>query len=164
MLIQPGTIIYSAPTLQDPHFDRAVIVITEYNEKGAVGFVVNNPFPRSLNELVEFSDAVPFALYAGGPVDTEHLFVLHRRADLVTGDKYLFSNTCMSDNFQQIVKHINQGDIQNNDIKLFIGYCGWDGGELEAEIKEGSWAIAAIDEDIIYSDDKDCWKKLQYGK
>lgn len=161
MTIQPGTIIISAPALQDPNFEKAVIVITEYNEKGALGFVVNKPFPRKLNELVEFSNAAPFALFAGGPVDTENLFVLHRRADLVTGNKYLFSNIYMGGDFQQIVQCINKGTITGNDIKLFIGYCGWDAGELEAELEEGSWIVTTMNEQIIFSNDDNCWEKLK---
>jgi len=161
MTIQPGTIIISAPALQDPNFEKAVIAITEYNEKGALGFVVNKPFPRKLNELVEFQNAAPFALFAGGPVDTENLFVLHRRADLVTGNKYLFGDIYMGGDFRQIIQCINKATLTNNDIKLFIGYCGWDAWELEAEIEEGSWIVAAMDEDIIFTHDKDCWEKIQ---
>ena len=160
MTIQPGIIIISAPTLQDPNFEKAIIVITEYNETGALGFVVNKPFGRRMNELVEFKNAAPFALFAGGPVDTENLFVLHRRSDLVTGNKFLFGNIYMGGDFQQIVRCINKGSLTNNDIKLFIGYCGWDAGELEAEIEEGSWIVAAMDDDIIFSNGEDDWEKL----
>ncbi len=161
MTIQPGTIIISASALQDPNFEKAVIVITEYNEKGALGFVVNKLFARRLNELVEFKNAAPFPLFAGGPVDTENLFVLHRRADLVTGNKYLFGNIYMGGDFQQIVHCINNGTLTNNDIKLFIGYCVWDAGELEAEIEEGSWIVKGTDEQIIFSNDNNGWEKMK---
>jgi putative AlgH/UPF0301 family transcriptional regulator len=29
----------------------------------------------------------------------------------------------------------------NQDIQLFIGYYGWDAGELEAEIEDESWVL-----------------------
>jgi putative transcriptional regulator len=160
MNIQPGIIITSAPALQDPNFEKAVIVITEYNDNGALGFVVNKPFARRLNELVEFKNAAPFALFAGGPVDTENLFVLHRRTDLVTGNKFLFRNVYMGGDFQQIIQCINKGSLTNNDIKLFIGYCGWDAGELEAEIEEGSWIVTETDDEIIFNKGEGCWEKL----
>jgi putative transcriptional regulator len=41
----------------------------------------------------------------------------------------------------QVIKAINTEDMNEKEIQLFIGYCGWDVGELEAELQEGSWSI-----------------------
>lgn len=160
MTIHPGNILISSPALDDPNFEKAVIVITEHNEKGALGFVVNKLFPRKLNELAEFKDASPFNLYAGGPVDTGNLFVLHRRPGLIADGTPVFGNVYMGGNFKQAVQQINDNTIDTNDIKLFIGYCGWNGKELEAEIEEGSWLIMQEDEDLIFTDGKMSWEKL----
>ena len=54
MVIKPGDILISSPYLEDANFEKAVIVLAEHNEKGALGFVINKLFPRALNELVEF--------------------------------------------------------------------------------------------------------------
>ena len=51
----------------------------------------------------------------------------------------------------QAVDYINKNAISLNDIKLFIGYCGGDAGELEAEIEEGSWVILNKDIDIVFT-------------
>lgn len=160
MNIQTGTIIISTPSLQDPNFEKSVIIITEYNEKGAVGFVINKQFPRKLNELVEFSNTKPFALYAGGPVDTENLFVLHRAAGQVAESQYVFGKVYLGGDFKQIITCINKGTLTSNDVKIFIGYCGWDAGELEAEIAEGSWKIQKPDEDIIFTSGDLLWQQL----
>lgn len=158
--IQPGTIIISAPALEDPHFKKAVIIITEYNEKGATGFVINKPFGRRLNELTEFMHAKPFALLAGGPVDTENLFVLHRRSDLISNSQHLFGDAYMGGDFQQAVRFINDGSISRSDIKLFIGYCGWDAGELETEMEEGSWLVTDEKGSIVFENDGVEWEQL----
>ncbi len=42
-----------------------------------------------------------------------------------------------------LLRYIDNNQLTGNDIKVFIGYCGWDKNELEAEITEGSWEIAA---------------------
>ena len=78
-----GSFIRSTSLLDDSFFEKAVILIAEYNKKGATGFVVNKPFTRRLNELEEFKDSIPFPLYDGGPVDREHLFFVHQRPDLI---------------------------------------------------------------------------------
>jgi putative transcriptional regulator len=160
MNIHPGTVIISAPSLEDPHFKKSVIIITEYNKNGASGFVINKPFHRKFNELTEFIQSKPFTLYAGGPVDTENLFVLHQRSDLVKGGTYLFGTVYMGGNFQQAVRYINDGSINNAAIKLFIGYCGWNAGELETEIAEGSWMIIATNKDIVFTDGYLLWDQL----
>ncbi|MBO9730232.1 MAG: YqgE/AlgH family protein [Chitinophaga sp.] len=140
-MINAGIYIGSTSLLDDTVFEETVILITEYNEKGAMGFVVNKLFPRTFNELQEFSHSKPFPLYEGGPVDQEHLFFVHRRPGLITGGALIAGNIYLGGDFKAAVKHINNGILTEEDIRLFIGYCGWDFGELEAEIAEGSWQV-----------------------
>ena len=61
--MKAGTFLTSTALLNGTFFEQTVIFITEYNEKGAMGFVVNRQFPRRLNELVEFMHAGPFPIY-----------------------------------------------------------------------------------------------------
>ena len=84
MHISAGTILISSSTMDDENFRKSIVFIAEHNDKGALGFVVNKVFDRSLNELVEFSKSPAFPLYTGGPVDIEHLYFIHRRSDLIT--------------------------------------------------------------------------------
>ncbi|RXK80839.1 YqgE/AlgH family protein [Filimonas effusa] len=143
-----GTFLRSTQLLEGDFFENTIIFITEYNEKGAMGFVVNRLFPRSLNELQAFNKCLPFPLYEGGPADQEHLFFIHRRPDLVADGVPVAGNIFIGGNFQQAVTHINNGTITEKDVRIFIGYCGWDKGELEAEIKEGSW-LASENEELF---------------
>lgn len=137
--MRPGIFLQSTPLLDDTFFEDALILIAEHNEKGAVGFVVNQPLPRKLNELVEFRQVKPFPLYTGGPVDQEHLFFIHRRPDLIPGGVLIAGNIFLGGDFQSVVQHIDV--LSEKDMKLFIGYCGWDDGELEEEVAEGSWEV-----------------------
>jgi len=139
--MKAGTFLNSTSLLDDTFFEKTEVFITEYNEKGAMGFVVNKPFPRTFNELEEFKKSIPFPLYDGGPVDREHLFFVHQRPDLIKGGVPIAGNTCFGGDFKEAVRHINKGTITEKDIRLFIGYCGWDYLELEEEVEEGSWLI-----------------------
>jgi putative transcriptional regulator len=151
MKINAGILLTSAPSLEDPNFDEAIIFITEYNEKGAMGFVVNKLFGRKLNELVEFKDSPPFPLYDGGPMDKEHLFFVHRRPDLITGGTPVTDSVYLGGNFKQAIAHINDRSIHQKEIKIFIGYCGWHFNELEEEVEEGSWRVAGATAETIFS-------------
>lgn len=132
-----GKIIKATPALND-YFKDAVIFITEHNEKGAAGFVINRLFHRKLNELQEFSFASAIDIYEGGPVDNEHLYFLHTTS---LGGEPITDNIYLGGNFNEAVKQLTNGTLSSSEIKIFIGYCGWDAGELEAEIEEGSWNV-----------------------
>jgi len=80
-------------------------------------------------------------LYEGGPVDTEHLFFIHCRPDIIQGGTLVNNKIYVGGDFEQAVKQLNNKQLTLKDIKLFIGYCGWDVNELEAEIAEGSWKV-----------------------
>lgn len=136
-----GYFLASTQLLNDTYFEDALLFITENNENGALGFVVNKLFPRRINELAEFQRSIPFPLYEGGPVDQEHLYFIHRRPDLITGGEPVTDNIYLGGDFKAAMKHINNGTITGKDIRIFIGYCGLNQQELEEEIAEGSWVL-----------------------
>ncbi|HEX2534006.1 MAG TPA: YqgE/AlgH family protein [Chitinophagaceae bacterium] len=150
MNLQAGVFLNSTPALDDTDFSGAVIFISEYNERGAVGYVVNRPFGRSLNELEEFKHDTPLPLYDGGPVDREHLFFLHRRPDLIAGGAGAGNGLYSGGDFRGALAALRKGQLPAGDLKVFIGYCGWDGGELEAEIAEGSWTVSEEPADAVF--------------
>ncbi len=141
MNISAGIFLKSQPLLNGTNFEKALIFITEYNGNGAIGFVVNQLFHRRLNELAEFKHSIPFQLYDGGPVDGEHLFFIHRRPDLIEGGTLIIGDVYLGGDFSKAVTLLNRKTITPKDVKIFVGYSGWDNLELEAEIEEGSWAI-----------------------
>lgn len=136
-----GRILSSTAEMDDPNFEEVVVLVAQHNAEGALGFVLNRKFGRSLNDLEEFNAGSPFPLFDGGPVDKEHLFFIHRRSDLVDDGAAISGPICLGGNFSQAVSHINSGRLSTSDIKIFVGYCGWDAHELEGEIAEGSWAV-----------------------
>lgn len=151
MNIEPGNIIKSSSALNDSVFEDVMILITEHNAKGAMGFVLNKIFERPLNALQEFSHIRHFNLYNGGPVDKEHLFFIHLRPDIIEGGENICSNIFWGGNFKQAVNAINNYSLTENDIKIFIGYCGWDYAELEAEIEEGSWELTHLTTEQVFN-------------
>jgi putative transcriptional regulator len=78
----------------------------------------------------------------GGPVDRDHIFVLHKRPDLVDGGEQIPNDLYLGGNMKQVIDAINTRAVNKQEIQLFIGYCGWDAGELEAEVEEGSWKFS----------------------
>jgi putative transcriptional regulator len=140
--LKAGIYIKSSTALNGSYFEHTTILIVEHNEEGSLGFVTNKSFGKSLHELIEFNHAKPFALMDGGPVDREHLFVLHKRSDLIEGGQQIHNDLYLGGNMDQVIEAINTGASNQQEIQVFIGYCGWDPGELEAELEEGSWTLS----------------------
>lgn len=136
-----GTVLRATALLDGSFFEQSEIIIAEHNEHGATGFVVNKLFGRNLNQLTEFNHCKPIALLDGGPVEREGLFFIHQRPDLIEEGKPIGNGIYYGGNFQQAIEALNAELMNQSQIKLFIGYCGWDAGELEAELEEGSWEI-----------------------
>ena len=140
--LKAGLYIKSTAVLNGSFFEHTTILIVEHNEEGTIGFVTNKLFGKSLHELIEFNHSKPFPLMDGGPVDRDHLFVLHKRPDLIEGGKQIPNGLYFGGNMEQVIKAINTGVANPQEIQVFIGYCGWDLGELEAEVEEGSWTFS----------------------
>jgi putative transcriptional regulator len=139
--LKAGCCIKSTDALIGSIFEHTTILIVKHNKEGTTGFVTNKPLYKSLHELVEFNHSKPYPLMDGGPVDKDHLFVLHKRPDLITEGEQMHSGYYLGGKIEDVIESINNNGLNEQDIQLFIGYCGWDEGELEAEVEEGSWVI-----------------------
>jgi len=142
MDLKAGIYIKSTAALNGSFFEHTTILIVEHNEAGSLGFVTDKTFEKSLHELIEFKHSKPFPLMDGGPVDREHIFVLHMRPDLIEGGKEISNGLYLGGNMEQVIEAINTKAAGEQEIQVFIGYCGWDEGELEAEVEEGSWTFS----------------------
>ena len=140
--LKAGLYINSTDALIGSFFEHTTILLVQHNEAGSLGFVTNKPFEKSLHELIEFNHVKPFPLMDGGPVDRDHIFVLHKRPDLVDGGEQIPNDLYLGGNMKQVIDAINTKSANKQEIQLFIGYCGWDAGELEAEVEEGSWKFS----------------------
>ncbi len=150
MDIKAGSFLKSTNALNGSDFEAACIFITEHNANGATGFIINKLFARTLNELEEFKGCIHFPLYNGGPVDTEHIFFLHQRPDIIKNGTHICKDVYLGGNFKIAVESINNKTINKQDIKIFVGYCGWDNNQLQEEIEEGSWEIIDADVEDIF--------------
>ncbi len=160
----PGTILLSTPQLDDPNFEKAVIFICANDVKGAMGFVINKVYPRTFNELAAYRYSPAVALFAGGPVEKESLYFIHCRPHLIKEGNPVNGQVFLGGDFEEAVSLINHQNLQPPDIKLFIGYCGWDANELETEIEEGSWLITTAAIETAFETNTATLWQLLYGK
>ena len=166
--LAPGLLV-AAPSMLDPDFAEAVILLAESSEDGAVGFVLNRASPFSMKDLAEdLSLALQAhqegqAVYRGGPVSPERGWVLFRGDTLaVTAeDEHVFSvegEIRIAATLEVLGKFL-QPETEHP-FRLLLGYAGWGPGQLEGEIQRGDWIPMELDEALVFEGDTAAlWKK-----
>lgn len=140
MPLHSGIFLQSNSTIQsDPLFGNALIYIADFNAAGALGFILNRRHPRNFNELQEFVHCPSLPLWQGGPMQAEQLFFLHCRPDLIEEAQLAANGIYLGGRFSDAVDALLSHTLPPNHIQLFIGYCGWEAGQLEQEIADGEW-------------------------
>lgn len=155
--IKSGTLLLSQPFMADPNFERTVVLICDHDKEGSLGFVINRPTDVSILEVMPLFTELDSICYEGGPVAKDTLHFLHNYGKL-QGCKEVLPGLFWSGNFEQLRQCISRRDVKAEDIQFFIGYSGWDAGQLDDEIEEGSWILTTESKDDIFLGLGDLWK------
>jgi putative transcriptional regulator len=160
LLPAKGRLLASEPYLPDPNFERTIILLTEHNQDGSVGFILNKPSETELSEVMDNIKNLQAKVNIGGPVQQDTLHFLHRHPDLAESIS-ISDGIFWGGNFEQLLLLIETNQINPLDIKFFLGYSGWSPGQLEEEISADSWIISdQISEDLIFETPPEAmWKK-----
>lgn len=148
--------LLAMPCLTEGIFSQSITYICEHGESGAMGIVINRPLDLSVSEIFEhlkidtrrdFSD-VP--VMAGGPVQMDHGFVLHRYCDKTWEASLKVTPEITLTTSRDILRAIaNDNGPQEHLIAL--GYAGWTAGQLEQELAENSWLTMPGNSEVIFS-------------
>ncbi len=148
-----GSVLISEPLLEDFYFKRSVVLILDYNEEGAMGIVLNKPVFVDFSDVIPDIVAKPFPLYSGGSVELERVFFLHRLRSEISECDEILKDVYWSGKEQDIQSVLSNPGFSENSIRAFVGYSGWNSGQLEREINDGRWVVAEIDAKIIFDED-----------
>lgn len=158
---EKGSLLISEPYLPDPNFERTVVYLCEHNEEGSFGFVLNKISLVPLEDLIE--DIVNYEenVLVGGPVEQNTLHFIHR-ADFLEDGIEVKNGIYWGGNFEQLTALINSGQINKQDFRFFVGYSGWGAGQLNKELEEDSWIVAAnTTPDLIFdTNPDDLWREV----
>lgn len=136
-----GNLLVAEPSiLNDQEFNRSVILITEHNETGTVGFILNKPSEYIINDLVPELDS-NHPVFIGGPVSEGNLYFVHRVPDLIPDSINIEGNIFWGGSFEAVQKLLNNQQITTQDIRFFLGYSGWTENQLFDELKQSSWLV-----------------------
>lgn len=146
-----GQLLLASPALSDPNFRRSVVLIGVHNGEGAMGVVLNRPSETTVAEAVPMLEpavALEEPVYVGGPVQPTSVVVLAEFLDptpaalLVTGRIGFPSNETDIDGLAEVTVR----------RRVFAGYAGWRGGQLDEELANGDWIVHPARPDDVFTD------------
>jgi putative transcriptional regulator len=136
---QKGSLLLSEPFLLDEHFRRTVILLTEHNEDGTIGFIMNRLLASTTDELVPGLFNLNLPVYYGGPVEGNTLHLLLKSNIPIVNAFQIKDDLWWGGDIHTINLMLDKQQINENEIRLFLGYSGWSTQQLENEIKEKAW-------------------------
>jgi putative transcriptional regulator len=149
-----GRLLIAEPMLDDPNFDRSVVLVIEHSAEGALGLVLNRPSEIAVSDaLPAWAELAtePAVLFVGGPVEERSGWCLARahRPDAL-------------DWFVPVVGDVGLVDLSEDPlgmrdelshVRLYAGYSGWGAGQLDHELDLGGWFVVDADPDDPFQDE-----------
>lgn len=163
-----GVLLVASPTLDDPNFRQAVVLVVEHGSEGTLGLVLNRPTNALLSEaLPELAvlKGTTYRLFAGGPVDPTRLLLLIRVKEPPADARSVFDGVYVGGTPKVLERIITQGKPTET-FRAFAGSAGWAPGQLKYEMLHGAWATLPPDSINIFDKDpatlwQDCLSRLQ---
>lgn len=151
-----GHFLLAMPTLREGIFSHSITYICEHSVNGAMGIVINHPLELSVTEIFEHlqiktkANSSQDAVMAGGPVQIDHGFVLHRNCDIEWESSLKVTDEVTLTTSRDILRSIAEGSGPTDHL-IALGYAGWSAGQLEEELGQNSWLTLPGDNEIIFS-------------
>jgi len=157
-----GALLVASPQLRDPNFTRAVVLILDHGDEGALGVVLNRPTPVDVDEILEpwgpqARLAPPPVVFRGGPVSRDAVIGLGRSEGEHEDDPP----------WRAVLESVGTVDLSLapedqpvalHGVRLFSGYAGWAADQLEEELAEGAWfPLGALVADVFCVDAEQLW-------
>jgi putative transcriptional regulator len=155
-----GRFLVATEELGGPPFVHTVIYLILHDAGGAMGLIVNRPvgevpLARLLDSLGLDATGVSgnLRVHYGGPVEPARAFVLHTSDYTGPNTRAIRDGISLSAD-HEIFDVIGHGKGPARSLFTF-GYAGWAPGQLEDEIRRGSWFTVDADRALLFSEDDD---------
>jgi putative transcriptional regulator len=148
--------LLAMPSLAEGIFSHSITYICEHGESGAMGIVINQPLELTVAEIFDhlqikaLKDFDEEPVLAGGPVQIDHGFVLHRAMDAEWEASIKVTDEITLTTSRDVLRAIANGTGPEEHL-IALGYAGWSPGQLEQELAQNSWLTLPADSDIIFA-------------
>lgn len=138
-----GRFLLAKSSLDGTYFGKRIVLLLNYSpEEGAYGLVVNRVARMPINEVfsgVPQSHRKSYPFFLGGPVEEQNVQLLQMT-------RYQEGEPALSHPEQQ---HLDLEEllrtIDDPSTRAFLGYSGWNPGQLEEELEQDNWEVHRAD-------------------
>lgn len=148
--------LLAMPSLSEGIFSQSITYICEHGESGAMGIIINQPLDLTVAEIFEHldieaeRDCSDQLVLAGGPVEIDHGFVLHRHCDKRWEASLQVTPEITLTTSRDVLRAIANGTGPAQYL-IALGYAGWSAGQLEQELSDNSWLTLPADSEVIFA-------------
>ena len=156
-----GKFLVATADVDGSSFEQTVILLLHYDEAGAQGLVINRRSEAETTEVFnndELLAGYDGPLYWGGPVRMTTMRALLRTdkppADAVEVVAGVYQ-VPLDDTLEPYM-------ADETTLRFYLGYAGWAPGQLDRELRYGSWTIVAATADAVFSPEPGAiWRALR---
>jgi len=169
--------LVAMPTMEDEQFGRGVVLVNQHDNTGAFGLLLNQALvdedlqPTQMTaEIKDLAGNTVFHitedLLDGGPVNDEAIFALHDCDDVGTEQSRVGDGLYLETE-PEIFQKLLESDERRAHRRFFLGCSQWGAGQLESEIRAGSWLLVPYDRKFLFemragdeTSAEDIWKQV----
>jgi putative transcriptional regulator len=151
--IAPGLLL-AMPQLDDPNFERSVVLMVEHNEQGSFGLIVNRAGDLLITDVLTtlgmtWGGDPEEVVRTGGPVMPRTGWVLHEPVDLPheEGMVEIVPGLVLSTSPDRL-RTIAEAPPRH--LYFVLGFSGWGPTQLESELAVGSWITAEATPSLVF--------------
>ena len=160
---EKGSLLIANPVLPDPNFSRTVILLCDHDEQGSFGLVINRSTQLKAPDLflnINILKSYNEKIYLGGPVSQSMVFFLCRSPSAAGKLDEVCSGVYLGSNLETLESLYASLENPEQDIRFYLGYSGWSGGQLAEEMEQNSWLVQRANEQFIFLDsESSIWPK-----
>lgn len=147
-----GNILISEPLMNDFHFGRSVILLIDHEEsEGTFGIIINKKLNASVSQIVDEFPDFEATVYLGGPVADNQLFFIHTLGDLIPDASPILDGLYWGGEVETLKTLIDTGIANESNTRFYLGYAGWDSGQLVSELVRNTWLIGNITAEQLFN-------------
>eukprot|EP00980_Cylindrotheca_fusiformis_P014002 scaffold3653_cov124-Cylindrotheca_fusiformis.AAC.5 len=164
--------------LRQPYFAKCVVLIVDNDDGFTQGIILNRPSNVKLNDedivYVDddgerlFQPDLEYSDEGGEGINAWRMFFGGDIAGLYDEDPLI---VCLHNNTSELAQSVSdeilpgvyltshlaarslvQSGLPAESFFSFYGFCGWDPGQLETEVKRGSWSMVSVDSGTLWKD------------
>jgi putative transcriptional regulator len=142
-----------------PFFNHTLVLLIDHGDEGSFGFVVNRLTDLEMGDVFQeagvdgqAASTIDAPVLLGGPVSPESGWILYDAEGVPlpsSGSTIAVGARIACSASLELLQRIARGDGPDT-CAMILGYSGWGVGQLESEMKEGSWIPVDLDYELVF--------------